>query len=453
MTTESSPFSRLLDNELYSPAASTHPIAATSTLGERFAKLKQQARVRLASPSFDREDWVYTNPEKLSAALSEAVKPSVDTPAHTPFRDREELRIYLESRGIPLLPSAIIITNGTSVDCSASISDGTISTRGITPLDASRPDDEAWTAFGSLSSESENPFVHLNEAALNSAVGVRAHKNSSCSEVIQIIHLVDSARAAPPRTVIIAEECSSLTIMETIVCLGEDGPRAPAVTEIMLAPGSHCSYTRLLDGPPSLQAVSSLFISADRDSSCHTFSMNTEGAILRNEIIPSLIGTGASVKVSGLTLGSDTQHSDTAVSMEHAAPHGESRQLFKGIYAGRSTGAFSGTIIVREGAQKTNAFQSSKSILVSPDAAVNTKPRLKIWADDVKCSHGATVGQLDEAALFYLRSRGVPLNTAKILLLHAFIGEVLSEIDSMEVREVIAQIVERRMKVVLEAAK
>jgi Fe-S cluster assembly protein SufD len=139
--------------------------------------------------------------------------------------------------------------------------------------------------------------------------------------------------------------------------------------------------------------------------------------------------------------------------MDHAAPHGESRQLFKGIYAGRSTGAFSGTIIVREGAQKTNAFQSSKSILVSPDAAVNTKPRLKIWADDVKCSHGATVGQLDEAALFYLRSRGVPHNTAKILLLHAFIGEVLSEIDSMEVREVIAQIVERRMKVVLEAAK
>ncbi len=452
MTTESSPFSRLLDNDPYSPLVPSNTIASTSTLGERFAQLKQQARVRLASPSFDREDWGYTNPEKLSAALCDAVSGAVNTPSHPTFRNKEELRAYLESRGIPLLPSAIISTNGASFNGSGSISEGILAHE-INPLVTSLPEDEEWRAIGTLSRESENPFVHLNEAALNSAIGIKARKNISCTEVIQIIHLVESSRGAPPRTVIIAEEGSSFSVMETIVCLGEDGPRAPAVTEIMLAPGSHCFYTRLLDGPPRLQAVSSLFISADRDSSCHSFLMNTEGAILRNEIVPSLIGSGASVKVSGLTLSTDTQNSDTVVSMDHAAPHGESRQLFKGIYAGRSTGAFSGTIIVREGAQKTNAFQSSKSILVSPDAAVNTKPRLKIWADDVKCSHGATVGQLDEAALFYLRSRGVPLNTAKILLLHAFIGEVLSEIDSMEVREVIAQIVERRMKVVLEAAK
>jgi hypothetical protein len=150
MTTESSPFSRLLDNEPYSPVVPSNTIASTSTLGERFAQLKQQARVRLASPSFDREDWGYTNPEKLSAALCDAVSGAVDTPSHPTFRDKEELRTYLESRGIPLLPSAIISNNGASFNGVGSISEGILAHE-INPLVTILPEYEDWRAIGSLS--------------------------------------------------------------------------------------------------------------------------------------------------------------------------------------------------------------------------------------------------------------------------------------------------------------
>lgn len=461
MSTGSSPFSRFLESHA-DLSASDSPISLGGAVPSGYlSSIRQRARVRLTSPAFDREEWIYTNPEKLSAALADSVGTeggsSPESGSSFPFIkgsvvDRNSLTEYLRDRGIPLLPSAIICVNGVMLDASELSSDGGVTVLAVTSRERGVTESDLWRGLGSLSERSENPFVHLNEATLECAVQLRVGKNRAASDVVQLVHLVEGSRAAPPRTLIVAEQGASVSVFETIVCLGEDGPRAPAVTEIQCAPGAHCSYSRLLDGPPTLQSLSSLFVQLERAATCQAFVVSPEGGIIRTEIHPSLVGEGASMKVAGLSLGTAHQHSDTVVSMDHAAPHCESRQLFKGIYAGRSTGAFSGTIIVREGAQKTNAFQSSKSILVSPDASVNTKPRLKIWADDVKCSHGATVGQLDEAALFYLRSRGVPLTIAKTLLLQAFVGEVLGEITSPEVREVISGIVEKRMQVVLEGA-
>jgi Fe-S cluster assembly protein SufD len=141
-------------------------------------------------------------------------------------------------------------------------------------------------------------------------------------------------------------------------------------------------------------------------------------------------GSNANVTMNGLSVLGGQQHVDNTTLLDHAMPHCESLELYKGIYGEKSQGVFSGTIIVREDAQKTNAIQSNRSILLSQDAQVNTKPQLKIWADDVKCTHGATIGQLDDDALFYIQARGVGKKEAKMMLVQAFAGEIIGTLSN-----------------------
>jgi Fe-S cluster assembly protein SufD len=147
----------------------------------------------------------------------------------------------------------------------------------------------------------------------------------------------------------------------------------------------------------------------------------------------------------GLTVLKGDQHVDNHTVLDHAKPRCESRELYKGIYADRSSGVFNGTIIVRPDAQKTNAFQSNRALLLSTEASIDSQPQLKIWADDVKCTHGATVGQLDEDSLFYLRSRGIPYETARGMLIHAFAGEVVSEIGIKELKAYVEDRLEKAL--------
>jgi Fe-S cluster assembly protein SufD len=150
---------------------------------------------------------------------------------------------------------------------------------------------------------------------------------------------------------------------------------------------------------------------------------------VRNEIYPVLAGEGCECYLNGLTVLNGEQHVDNFTVIDHAMPHCFSREIYKGIYDDRTSGVFSGTIIVRPGAQKTNAIQSNNSILLSDDASIETKPQLKIWADDVKCTHGATVGQLDDKALFYLQARGIPVGEARKILIHAFASDVINHLS------------------------
>jgi Fe-S cluster assembly protein SufD len=268
-------------------------------------------------------------------------------------------------------------------------------------------------------------------------------------EIIRVVHVIKDPSTYSPRSLIIAEEGSSLTVIEELIFLDEVKSSLPSVTEIILAPSANCSYTRIVNGSPTLKHLGAVLVSAEKDSKLQSFFLQTDGDLVRTEISASLVGERADVRVSGLNLSCGHEVIDTVVTMHHQAPNCQSRQLFKGVYGDSARGSFSGTIVVDKVAQKTNAFQSCKAILLSEDGSVFTKPRLKIWADDVKCSHGATVGQLNEAALFYLRSRGIPEESARILLLDAFVGEVLADINQPRLREVITKVTTQRLERVL----
>ncbi len=431
-----------------------HLTERTSSHRGPLKAVRTAAAERLPTLSFDREEWGYTDLAPFLEALGDAVKERNGEPANGMGNNGSSaVPARLTSRGIPLLSHSVIASgnddgSGKNVEVSESLRQASIQ---VCSLSNGSGDDEAGITrnFGSLSDKSTNPLVALSTAFFQSGIAIHAPRQSTLSETIQIVHHSGGSRLHTPRTLITVDEGASISVVEVVVSEGENAWCGPAVTEIFLAPGAHCSYTRLLEGEATLQSASSVFVRADRDSVFRSFFLSTTPQTVRTEIVPTLAGPGATVKVAGLSLGTEDQHIDTVVVMEHAAPHGESRQLFKSIHSGHSRGSFSGTIIVQEGAQKTNAFQSSKGILLGRDATINTRPQLKIWADDVKCSHGATVGQIDEAALFYLRSRGIPSAAARTLLLHAFVGEVLAEVDRPDVREMLGPIVDRRLTSVL----
>jgi Fe-S cluster assembly protein SufD len=173
------------------------------------------------------------------------------------------------------------------------------------------------------------------------------------------------------------------------------------------------------------------------------------GLVVRNEVHPTLLGEGIQCGMFGLTVLGGKQHVDNYTVLDHAKPRCESNELFKGIYGGHASGVFRGTIIVREDAQKTNAFQSNQSVLVSNDATIFSEPQLKIWADDVKCTHGATVGQLDEQALFYIRSRGVSKEEAMGMLIKAFASAVFEKVTDAALNVRLEELLTRKLQLVL----
>lgn len=442
MRTVTSDFERLVTHltetgraHLRSPA--TDPVAP----------VRERALAQLREPQFDPEEWTYTDLDSLVGGLARGTIENPPAPQRNGSAT-EAARARLASRERADMPVAFLSSEPANAEGAGPVQRGGASIYRTGASDTEVPPSIA-AQLGSLSAQNNNPLIALNTALFTDAVVVHVPRRTACEGVLRLVHVVSGDSCAFPRTAIIVEEGASVTIVEELVVIGEEGAQNPAVSEIVLGPGAHCSYTRLVDAAPSAEQLSAVFVRADRDAQFRSFFLNTGGALVRNEVYPSLVGPGADVHVSGLALGNKKQRVDTVVSMEHAAPHCESRQLFKGIYADQSAGAFSGTIIVQEGAQKTNAFQSSKSILLSPDASVYTKPQLKIWADDVKCSHGATVGQIDEDALFYLRSRGIPSDAARILLVHAFVGEVLAEIDTPAVRALMSEVVEKRLSELL----
>jgi Fe-S cluster assembly protein SufD len=181
--------------------------------------------------------------------------------------------------------------------------------------------------------------------------------------------------------------------------------------------------------------VSTTTVDQGRDATVRTHIFSFGGALVRNNAQVALKGSASNAVLNGLSVLSGSQHVDNTTLIHHIEPSAESREHFKGIYADESRGVFSGTITVEKIAQKTNAFQSNQALLLSPSASIETRPQLKIWADDVKCTHGATVGQLDADALFYLRSRGIDRDIARNFLIHAFASEVLTSVENVKVRE------------------
>jgi Fe-S cluster assembly protein SufD len=238
---------------------------------------------------------------------------------------------------------------------------------------------------------------------------------------------------------VVAEAGSQASVVETFLGTAGELYFTNAVTEIVVGDGAVLDFSKLEREGDAAFHVATTAVSLGRNSTFTSHSISLGGALARNDVNVRLDAEGADCTLNGLFLGNGTQLLDNHTLIDHAMPHGTSRELYKGILDGKSRGIFHGTIIVRPDAQKTDAMQTNKNLLLSKESLVNSEPALEIFADDVKCRHGSTIGQLDAAALFYLRSRGIGEDEARSLLVYAFASDVASRIRVAPLRALVEQ--------------
>jgi Fe-S cluster assembly protein SufD len=287
-------------------------------------------------------------------------------------------------------------------------------------------------------------FASLNTAFLEDGVYVYVPRGAVVETPIYVLYLTVPSSTPTmnhPRNLIVAEENSQVTVTEDYVSLGEGITFSNAATELVAGDNAHVSHYMIVREGDQAYNFSTLRIQQGRSANVATHSLLLSGALVRNNVHPVLAGEGSECLINGLFMANGRQHMDNYMLVEHASPHCDSRQFYNGILNGQSHGVFHGRIIVHKDAQKTDAKQTNRNLLLSDDAQIDTKPQLEIYADDVKCTHGATIGQFDDNALFYLRSRGLSEAAARRVLLLAFANECLDRMSSPQVREHLEKLV------------
>ena len=275
------------------------------------------------------------------------------------------------------------------------------------------------------------PLASLNTAAATEGLVLQA--TGAVAEPVLLDHAQIGEGASLLHHLVRVESGASLTLIET-------GMAGNAAMEIDLAPGATLRHIRLQDRPMRAGATH-LFARIGEGAALKTFTLTADAGLVRNEVVADLAGDGAQAHVAGAVIGRDASHADNTVFVTHSGAQGESRQVFKNVLDGTARAIFQGKIFVRPAAQKTDGYQISQSVLLSEGAEFSAKPELEIYADDVKCSHGSTTGALDDTALFYLRSRGVPRPEAEALLVLSFVEEAIAEIDDDRLEPVMREAV------------
>jgi Fe-S cluster assembly protein SufD len=253
------------------------------------------------------------------------------------------------------------------------------------------------------------------------------------------------ATASFPRNLIVGGESCQATVIEQFVTVGEGRYLTVPVTEISLAANAVVDHYKLQRESTDAFHLATLQLELDRDGNFSSHSISWGGDLVRNDVHAVLAGEGGEATLNGLYMVDGTQLIDHHMRVEHVAPHCDSHELYKGILEGRARAVFSGRIYVHKGAQKTDAKQTNRNLLLSKQAVCNSNPQLEIFADDVKCTHGSTVGQLDETAVFYLRSRGIGEEAAKSLLTYAFAVDIVERVKVPAVRRELEEFLFRRL--------
>lgn len=292
-----------------------------------------------------------------------------------------------------------------------------------------------------------DPFTLLNQATYNHGVLVEVKDNIVASKPIVIHHITDARTGVivtASRNSIQLGKSSQVSIIEKYDSVGGVN-FSTSVNEITVAENAGLTYTLIQNDAGQRIQFNQTNIHQQRNSRVDCFTLSLSGKLIRNNLNLIIDGEGVDSHMNGLYLLTGETLADNHTVVDHRKPHSQSNELYKGVMDGNSRGVFNGKIYVRPDAQKTNAFQSNRNILLSDKATVNTKPQLEIWADDVKCSHGCTSGQLDEEALFYLQSRGINKDSARALLLYAYAGEVIDKISNEPLRTYIDSLVSERL--------
>lgn len=305
------------------------------------------------------------------------------------------------------------------------------------------------TYFNQIASKDES-LTTLNTAFAQEGAFINIPKSKVADKPIEIIHFstgVESALMLQPRNLIIVGENAHVQIIERHQSLNSNPVLTNSVTEIFAQKRAIVDYYKIQNDEQTANLIDNTYISQKQESrvAVHTFSFG--GNITRNNLNFYHFGERIDSTLKGITIIGDKQHVDHYTLVNHATPNCESHQNYKTILGGSSTGVFNGKIFVEKEAQKTDAFQQNNNILLSDKATINAKPQLEIFADDVKCSHGCTIGQLDESAMFYMQQRGIPKKEAKALLLYAFSNEVIESIKIPELKQRITKIIAMKLGV------
>jgi Fe-S cluster assembly protein SufD len=300
--------------------------------------------------------------------------------------------------------------------------------------------------LGKYAATQDRPFSALNTAFVSDGAFVHVPAKATIAEPIQLLFLATGKKVVShPRNLVVIEREARAAIVETYAALEQDVYWTNAVTEISVGDGARVDFHRVQRESPRAYHVAATQTHQGRDSTVNFHTVAFGGALARHDIGSVMAGPGGTLILNGLYLLAGEQHADHHTTIDHAADHCESHEYFNGVLDGKSRGVFTGRIIVRPGAQKTDSKQTNNNLLLSTDAHADSQPQLEIYADDVKCTHGSTVGPLDPRALFYLRSRGVDEHEARRLLTYGFAAEILGRMDVAPLRAQLDRIVRSRL--------
>ena len=284
--------------------------------------------------------------------------------------------------------------------------------------------------FGQLADVATRSFAALNTAFAHDGAFVHIPDGMVLDAPLQLLFVstADTLAMSHPRVLIVAGDRSEARIVETYVGPVGQGYFTNAVTEVFVGENAVLDHYKVQDESDTAFHVASMHVHAGRSATFSSHSFSLGGRLVRNDVMALLDGEGAECTLNGLYLADGDRLVDNHTTIDHAKAHCPSHEIYKGILGGHARAVFNGKIIVRQDAQKTDAKQTNRALLLTDHAVINTKPQLEIFADDVKCTHGAAIGQLDEDALFYLRARGLTFFEARDMLIHAFAGEILDRV-------------------------
>jgi Fe-S cluster assembly protein SufD len=413
-------FSALIERERH---ASDRPAWLTARRRQALARFEA-----LGIPTTKNEDWHYTSLARLAESSFEPMSAAGEVTASTidgyGFGEEWPTVVFLNGRYSAALSSLRSLPEGVRVMrlASAVMEEPTLLEQYLTRI----------------ASFDEHALTALNTAFLHDGVVLHVQRDASVSRPIHILYLYDSAATGGmdhPRTLIVVERNAKATVIEQYAGSDNAAYFTNAVTEIAVADGSTLNHYKVQrEGDRSLH-VGTIDVRQGRDSHYNSFSFAIGAELSRTNIYTLLGGEGCGCTLNGLYMFDRSQHGDHQTRIEHAEPNCFSREIYKGILDDESHGVFNGKVYVHPVAQKTDGKQTNNTLLLSERAKIDTKPQLEIFADDVKCTHGATVGRIDEQALFYMKSRGIAQETARKLLTYAFAAEVLETIELEPLRD------------------
>jgi len=391
----------------------------------------------LGFPSARRqEEWKHTPLKELSNLNFE-----VDSPIALP--DVSVLEpLLLDTTG-----PRLVFVNGKLIDGLSRLSSlpTGVELRNLAEV-LSSPDADAKEMFALRSSFKDAPFANLNTAFASQGIYLSVERDTLLEAPIYLVFLATEAaegRVSHPRNLISLQPGSRATLIEHHVSLGSPECFNNVLTQIVVQDGAHFEYTKLQNESLRAFHLGNVQVELQKNSTFHSNCISLGGALGRTRLDVHLAAEGADCTLNGLYLATGKQHVDNRTRIEHGKPNCRSREFYKGILGGKATGVFDGVIVVRPDAQKSDAALSNRNLLLSDDASINFKPQFEIYADDVKCAHGATSGQLDENAIFYLKSRGIPSDEARVMLTYAFANEVVKKMGGKSLRSYLEKVVQQ----------